>query len=449
MPNQLYHSAIHDYGQSVPSFWEASAPPLSLDLQPLEGDVAADVAIIGAGFTGLSAALHLARDHAIRPVVLDAGPVGWGASGRNGGFCCLGSSKLSGPQIVARFGIEAARAFHRAQVEAIATVRQLAHDEGIEIEATGKGELVVAHKPERLAGLKAQAEFVAATHGERWPVLGRQELAEGWLDAPEAHGALHVPHGFGLHPLRYVRGLAAAAVRHGVRLHPRSEVVGWTKAQGEHRLATAGGTVRARRVLVATNGFYREGLTPALDGRLLPALSGILVTRPLSDRERLQHGWREPVLLADSRHLLFYIRLLRDGRLLFGARGGTDASPAGFARRRAWMARRLKERFPHWAGVEVEHAWWGLVCLVGDRLPHLGRLDDEPTVLFAGAYHGAGVAMGTWMGRAAARRLAGLPDPEDLPESILRAPPRFPLAGLRLWGLRLAYAGYALADEWR
>ena len=141
-------------------------------------------------------------------------------------------------------------------------------------------------------------------------------------------------------------------------------------------MTTPLGTVTADRVLVATNGYTPEGLSPMLAGRVLPALSSILVTRPLTAAEQAAQGWTKPALVADTRQLLFYIRLLRDGRLLFGARGGTDASPAAFARQRAWMERRLGEKFPAWRGVGIDYAWWGLVCLASDRLPHLGWLDD-------------------------------------------------------------------------
>ena len=279
--SQLYHRSMHDHGVVQRSYWEATAPPLAEPLAPLQGDVDCEVAIVGGGYTGLSAALHLARDHGIAATVLEAGPIGWGASGRNGGFACLGSSKVPGPELVQRFGAAEARAFFEAQVRAIAYVRELAAAEAIDVEDTGQGELVVAHRPDRLAELAARAAFVRATYGETWELLDRPALAERHLDAAEAHGALVVPHGFGLHPLRYVRGLAGAAARHGARIHPGSAVRAWTTVGGVHRLVTAGGSVRARRVLVATNGFYPEGLHPGLDGRVLPALSSIVVTRPL------------------------------------------------------------------------------------------------------------------------------------------------------------------------
>ena len=136
---------------------------------------------------------------------------------------------------------------------------------------------------------------------------------------------------------------------------------------------------------------------------------------------------------------------MRDGRLLFGSRGGTDASPAAFEHRKRWMRRRLAEKFPAWAGVDIEHAWWGLVCLARDLLPHLGWLDPERRTLTALAYHGGGVAFSTMLGRAAAAVLAGKePDP-PLPAFIRKPPPRFPLPAARLWALRRLMSGIRCA----
>jgi glycine/D-amino acid oxidase-like deaminating enzyme len=448
----LYDPRHYDRDRPVGSYWEATggADPA---LHPLGADLAADVAIIGGGYTGLAAAYHLAKLHGLRAAVLEAGPIGWGASGRNGGFCGLGGTKLDYGAMADRFGPGPARAYFAAQKAGVGLVRDLARGEGIDIEACGEGEHYVAHKPNRVPALRAKAELVRRLFGERWPVWSREELAERLLDAPEAHGCLHVPHYFGLHPLRYVRGLAAAASAAGASVHPRSPVLRWERSGGRHRLHAPAATVTASRVLVATNGYTPEELDPAsLAGRVLPALSSIIVTRPLTPAEQAAHRWTRPALLADTRDLLFYIRLLPDGRLLFGARGGTDASPAAFEGRKAWMLRRLAEKFPAWAGAEVEHAWWGLVCLARDLLPHLSWLDGDDgdrTTLAALAYHGGGVAFATMLGRAAAAVLAGRePDP-PLPAFVRTAPPRFPLPAARVWALRGAYVAYRVADEWR
>jgi glycine/D-amino acid oxidase-like deaminating enzyme len=182
---------------------------------------------------------------------------------------------------------------------------------------------------------------------------------------------------------------------------------------------------------------------------VLPALSSIIVTRPLTPDEQGEQGWTRPALVADTRNLVTYIRLLSDGRLLFGTRGGLDAAPPALARRRRWMEGRLAAWFPAWRGVEVEHAWWGMVALARDLVPHLGWLDEERRVLAALAYHGGGVALATLFGRAAAATLAGRePDP-PLPDFVLRPPPRFLAPGLRLLQLRAAYAAYYLLDEGR
>jgi glycine/D-amino acid oxidase-like deaminating enzyme len=445
----LYHPAHYDRSRPVGSYWEATGGPEPEGVRPLAGDRTAEVAIIGGGYTGLSAAYHLAKEHGLEAVVLEAGPIGWGASGRNGGFCGLGGSKIGYGRMAQRFGLPETSRFFAAQKAGVALVRAIAAEEAIDIEPAGEGEHYLAHRTSRWHVLENHAATVQRLFGERWALWRKPELEARLLRSPEAQGCLVVPHYFGLHPLRYVRGLAAAAVRRGAKVHERTPVTAWQQADGKHRLVTPQGVVTAGRVLVATNGYTPEGLDPALHGRVLPALSSILVTRPLSEAEQQAQGWTRPALIADTRNLLFYIRLLRDGRLLFGARGGTDASPVAFARRRAWMERRLGEKFPAWRGVGIEHAWWGLVGLAQDLLPHLGWLDGERRTLAALAYQGGGVAFATMFGRAAAAELAGrTPDP-PLPAFVRTPPPRFPVPGLRLLALRAAYLGYGIADEWR
>lgn len=448
--SQLYHPAIHDEARPVASWWAASAGAEVEGCHPLEGEHACDVAVIGGGYTGLSAALHLARDFGIEARVLEAGPPGWGASGRNGGICCVGSAKLSYIAMLRRFGPEETRRFYDAERAAVALVKELAASEGIAIDAKGEGEISVAHKPSRMEGLARQQEFLLETFGQGTELWSREELAERAYRGPEAFGALYMPVGFGLHPLKYARGLARAALKHGATIHAGSRVLSWRREGGAHRLATARGTLRARRVVVATNGFTREGLDPSLDGRLLPALSNIIVTRPLTPAERDAQGWRTETPLYDTRNLLFYFRLLPDGRFLFGGRGGASASPAAEKGMREGLARRLGAMFPAWREIEVSHFWRGLVCLAPDLLPHLGTLPDDPTSFYALAYHGNGIAMGTWCGRALARLLAGERGTEAsrIPAVIAQPLGRFPFPRLRLFYLRAAYLAYRLEDEW-
>ena len=444
----LYHPDHFDRTRPVPSYWAATAGEPPAGAAPLAGDRTVEVAILGGGLTGLSAAYHLAARHGIAALVLEAGPIGWGASGRNGGFCGPGGARRGYAALAQRFGLDQAKRLFTLQRSAVDLVRSLAAEEGIELEIAGEGEHLIAHHASRWHELENRAGEVQRLFGERWPLWSKAELAERLLRSPETHGCLVIPHVFGLHPLRYVRGLAAAALRRGAEVCAGTPVIAWQAEGGRHLLATPGGMVRARRLLVATNGYTPEGLHPDLRGRVLPALSSILVTRPLRPDELEAQGWTRPALIADTRHLLFYIRLLRDRRLLFGARGGLDAAPSAFAAHRAWMERRLGEWFPAWRDIAIEHGWWGLVALSRDSFAHLGWLDPERRTLAAMAYLGSGVAMATAFGRAAAARLAGIePDP-PLPRFLATPPPAFPLPGLRLQALRLAYAGYALADRW-
>lgn len=277
----LYHPAHYDRDRLPESYWEAVGRPEPEGALPLERDLEVEVAIIGGGYTGLAAAWHLAREHGIGAAVLEAGPIGWGASGRNGGFCGLGGSRLGYAALRQRFGLEAAARFFDVQKAGIRLVRDLAEGEGIDLEAAGEGEHLVAHAASRWHALENRAGEVQRLFGERWALWRKPELAERLLRSPMAHGCLVIPHGFGLNPLRYVRGLARAAASHGARVCPRTPVSAWRKEGGRHRLSTPGGTVIASRVLVATNGYTPEGLAPSwLGGRVLPALSSIIVTRP-------------------------------------------------------------------------------------------------------------------------------------------------------------------------
>jgi glycine/D-amino acid oxidase-like deaminating enzyme len=444
----IYHPAAFDPSLPVDSYWAESAPPLSVELSKLTGDETCDVAVIGAGYTGLSAALHLARDYDVDVRVLERGQPGWAASGRNGGFCCLGGTKASFDTLAGRHGRDEALRFAATQVEAVELVRELSQSEGFDIEAFGEGEIEVAHQRRHVAGLEAESVRMREVYGLDCRVYRKDELRQAGMAMGGGEAALYIPLGFGLHPMKYVRGLAEAAVRRGARVHGDSPVETWQKSDGWHILTTPGGTLRAKTVIVATNGYTPEGLHPGLDGRVLPALTNIITTRPLSDDERAEQGWTTPIPAFDSRTLLHYFRLLPDGRFLLGSRGGLNAAPGSAAGKKADMQKRLARMFPAWANIEISHFWRGFVCLAADLVPHIARLPDDRSVIHALAYHGNGVSMGTWAGRAAARlAVQAAPDDEIVPAVAGQPLPRFPLPGLRTLYLRGAYAAYWLKDE--
>jgi taurine dehydrogenase large subunit len=431
-----------------PSYWADTAGPEPEALPALRGERAAEVAVIGAGYTGLAAALRLAGAYGIETVVLEAHRIGWGASGRNGGFVSMALGKVGLAERIRRWGLAAARRSIAVGLEALETVRGLVAAEAIDCEPAAEGYVHVAHSPGAVAELRERCALYREQlgyHGVEF--LNRARLdAEGYLRGPSAHGAIRFRDGFGLHALRYARGLGAAARRRGAVIHEGSPVVAWQRTAGWHVLGTPKGAVQARRVIVATNGYTPESLHPFFRGRTLAATSNIIVTRPLEEAEWREVGMLTTQVYSDTRKLLFYWRRLPDGRMLFGGRAGLVDSPGALSRRRDWIAERLAEKFPVLRGVGSEYFWHGRVCLAYDLTPHVGTVDGDPTVAYALAYMGSGVAMATYCGGLAADLAAGKEIPRDTPLTA-RSLPRYPLPSLRRAYLAGAYLAYGLKDR--
>ena len=447
--SRIYDDAIYDTDRPIPSLWEATAGPAPADDGPLIGEESTEVAIIGGGIAGLSMVWHLTRRHVIAATALDAGKIGWGASGRNGGFVSLGYTKLSLDDLTKTYGGGEAATVFEAQKAACAYVVDVAQSEDLDIDLASRGQYLVAHKPDRMKVLMARSAAMRAQFGEEWPILSKEELREKGFASPEAHGAMFVPHGTGLHPLKYTYGLLGLARSQGGKVHPRSTVVRWERdGAGGHVLhVQGGGRLRAKTVVVATNGFTTEGLDERFDGVTLPALSNIIVTRPLTDAERQAQGYTTDIGIADSRNLLFYIRLLKDGRLMFGGRGGTSAKDAAGERYWEFMHKRLGQKFPAWKGVDITHRWRGLFCMTPDLVGRVGLFPQDPSTGYLFGCHGGGVAMSGYAAKFLAAQIAGSGFNEPFPMCFRSPPVRFPLPSLRVPALMAAYAWYRLKDE--
>lgn len=448
---RLYADDMYRFERPQPSLWEATAGNVGPRGARLSGDARCDVAVIGGGYTGISAAYHLCRDHQVDTRVLEAGHIGWGASGRNAGFCGIGGTSLTLKQMLSRYGVEETRHYYRSQLDAVELVRRIVREETIDADVRGEAELELAPSRKSFEHLLRHATTQRELLGLDNRILTAAEFRDKYFDSTELHGAIVQRPAFSLHPLRYLLGMAAAAERHGAGLHPFSEVLEWRKRGQEHVLVTAGGTLRARNVILATNGFMPEHLHRAFYGRPLPMISAIVLTRPLSADELAAQSWRTDDAAVTAKRILNYYRLLPDGRMLFGGRGHSTGSDEGAARTFDALEKRFRRLWPAWRNIPFEYRWHGLICITLRLTPSLGRLQDDPSVLFAYGFHGNGVNTATWCGRQlaewlAARGVAGDEPPKSLPVMVRGLSPRFPVAKLRLNYLQTRLALFRLQD---
>lgn len=446
MSAMIFHPSLYDRGQYHTSYWAARNP--APRLEALQADIQTDVAIIGGGYTGLSCALHLSRDHGLDTAVLEAGDIGWGASGRNAGFNTLPACKLAAAEVFRRWPEAEARAFFEAQREGQALVYELAQNEGFELGACGQGIFQVAHSRGALAELDEEGHWLRQA-GIPCQTLSRGAFAEIGHGGPDQFGALHMTEGGGIDPMQLTLGLATAARRHGAQLYARSPMQQWRKDGAWHVLQTPQGQVRARQVVVATNG-YRDGEEPAgLRHRALPAISNILVTAPLSEAQWQAIGLNNLSPMSDTRMLVTYYRRLPDNRLLLGARSDTWGDPQRDARMQAALHALIARKFPDAGPLPVDYFWRGLVSVTRKLVPSWGRLNDDPSVLFTLGCFGSGVNTMPWMGRTLARAIAGQPLSTREQCAVFRnLPGRLPgRAWQQRLGLQLAYLHYGLQDR--
>lgn len=415
------------------------------DWPVLKDSLRVDVAVIGAGFTGVSAALHLAEAGS-SVAVLEAETPGWGASGRNGGFCCLGGSRISETVLARTYGDAAARAYRQAEKDAVELVAELLARHGIEADTHSDGETQLAHRPRDMDRLRRAADEMVRGNGPEPVLIEKEDLAKNGMNGP-FFGALTTPVGFALNPRKYLFGLARAARSKGAAFHQQSAATRIERSDGEYRVLTEQGQISATTVLIATNGYSSEDMPDWLAGRYVPSQSNVLVTRPLTDAEIADQGWSSAQMAYDTRNLLHYFRLMPDRRFLFGMRGGLHASPASERRSRERNRRDFERMFPAWRGVPSVNQWSGMVCLSHRLVPFVGPVPGHPGMFAGLAYHGNGVAMGSYAGKVLAD-LALSQSPDIAASAVLSAPmTRFPLGSVRRLVMPFAYLYYGLLDR--
>ncbi|MFE0386735.1 NAD(P)/FAD-dependent oxidoreductase [Streptomyces bungoensis] len=431
------------------SFWYADdgLPAVS---EPLPGDATADVVVVGGGYTGLWTAYYLKKAAPfLRITVLEQKFCGYGASGRNGGWLYNG---VAGRDRYAKLhGHEAAVRLQRAMNDTVAEVVRVAEAEGIDADVHRGGVLEVATTPAQLARLKAFHEHELAYGEKDRELYGARQTAER-IRVADAVGSAWTPHGARLHPVKLVKGLAAAVEALGVTIHESTPV---TEIRPKHAV-TPYGTVRAPYVLRCTEGF-----TASLKGQRrtwLPMNSSMIATEPLTEEQWAAIGWAGRETLGDMAHAYMYAQRTADGRIALGGRGvpyrfGSRTDNDGRTQPETVEALReiLTRFFPALAGLRVEHAWSGVLGVPRDWCATV-TLDRATGLGWAGGYVGSGVATTNLAartlrdlvqqdsGQAGRTELTGLP---WVNHKVRKWEPE----PLRWLGVQGMYATYRAADQ--
>ena len=363
----------------------------------------ADVAIVGAGFTGLSAALEAAK-HGAKVVVLDEHTVGWGASGRNGGMATTGLAIGLG-KAIKRYGRSQALEMFSEYNRAIDTIEELVKEHSIECDFRRSGKLTLAMNAKQVGQMRKTQQTLADLADYPVHVVGKEDI-HSEIGSDFYAGGMVDPQGAGVHVGRFAHGLAEASAKAGVTLCENARVTQLTRPPGGgHEVRTTRGAVHADQVLVATSG-YTGALTPWLRRRTIPVGSFIIVTEPLP-LETVQRILPRDRQASDNKMLTYYFRITPDSRLLFGGRARFAlSSPDSDLKSAEILRQAMTTVFPYLASVQVDYTWGGLVDLTMDQMVHAGQHEG---IHYSLGYSGHGVQMATYMGKQMGLSMVGKP----------------------------------------
>jgi glycine/D-amino acid oxidase-like deaminating enzyme len=383
MNQQIYwHTTVHMPGE------EHAATPLPDKV---------DAAIIGGGFTGLSAARTLAK-RGVKAAVLEAETIGWGASSRNGGMTLTGL-KPAMQTVIKRYGRDLAKQLFQVSIDSVDTVEQVVKDENIDCGFKRYGHLYVATKQNHFKYFHDEVDFMAKEFDHKVRVVPPNELNDE-IGSSIYHGGIVDEVSGGLNPAQYVAGLARAAENAGASLHARARVTSLTRRGTRFVIQTERGKVTAENVLVGTSG-YTGSVTKKLQRKIIPIGSFIIATEKLSDE--LAHELSpKNRMIFDSMHYLNYFRLW-DNRMIFGGRAAFFPENKNTIARSAEILRREMIRvYPQLRDVKIDYVWGGTLDFAFDMMTHVGEMDG---VYYSLGYAGHGVAMASHLGKIIAEAM--------------------------------------------
>ena len=441
----LYHKDIYNFENPVNSYWESTINTKDR-YKTLDKDMSANVVIIGGGYTGLSCALSLAKKYNEDVVLLEAGHIGWGSSGRNAGFCCIPPAKISIKKMFNKYGKNETKKFFQNTIEGSNFTKNTIKEYNIDCDLTGDSNYEVAPHPSYFEGIKEESETYKKEFGIETKVFSKEEFNEIGHGGNEQYGAMSYKPGFAINPLKFLLGLANAANNAGVKIFQKSKVTKIEKTKGKFTIISNGSIIKANKVVMATNGFYKDDIFPKLNNMILPVISNIIITRPLTTEEIRSHNFitNNPVL--NIRNLLFYYRLLKDNRFLFGARGDLIGSEKSSLEKSKNMEQQMKKVFPNWNNVNIDFHWRGLVAVTTKFSPSIGKIEDDE-IYYSFGYQANGVNTAPWSGNELAKLIISNSKDLNISKLYKGLPSKFPFPKLRLLYLRLALAYYKYIDK--
>ena len=418
------------------SLWQATAHSFK-DRSFLEGEHQTDVVIIGAGFTGISAAYHLQKK-GLSTIIIEKETVGWGASGRNGGMILPGYKPTMG-ELTKKYGLEETKQLNQVALDGMELVKGIVNQHQIDCSLEQGGYLLLSEKNRYKSLLKEEQETLNKHFGSNTKYLEGADLKQE-IDSSYFTSGLMDPHSYSFHPLNYVLGLADAAESLGSQIFEKTKALSIQRVDGNVNVLTEKGKVIAKEVIAATDG-YSSSLTKELDRAVIPIASYIVAT------ERLGENLAESLLpnnrmVFDTSNLINYFRRSPDGRIVYG---GSGLRHSGSEKYYKELHQKLLTVFPQLASKKVEYRWGGLIGVTMDMFPMIGRMENG--VYYATGYCGHGASLATLMGQLLAQWIVGEERVSRRFESIpLRA---FPFSSQKSMLVNLANSYYRVLDAIR
>ena len=442
----LYHSDIYKFNTPVKSYWEETSNE-KLNLERLTKNINCEIVVVGGGYTGLLCAINLIENYNLDVILIEAGKIGWGASSRNGGFCSFPPIKTSFKKLQKIYGKEETKRFFRNAVEGSNYTKDIISNYNIDCDITGESNFIVAHHPNKFKQIKEQAEVYKSEFGIETEIYSKEEFNKFGHGGNEQFGALSYKPGFAINPLKFVNGITKYALSKKLKIFEHTLVDKINKNNGYYTLKSKEGSVKAKKVVVATNGFYQEGLVPQLNSRILPVISNIIVTRKLTDKEIDLHNFKTFSPIVNTKNLLYYYRKLPDNRILFGTRGDYIGSDQSNLDRAKIMEKFFKNIFPDWANISIDYNWRGLIAMSQKLTPSIGKIENEE-IYYGFGYHGVGVSSAPWTGNQLSKLVFSSNSKNlNISKVYKGLPKKFIFPKLRIFYFRLAVLFYNIKDK--